>query len=50
MKKRREAKASREATRELLLKIPRLLGDVQKASSHVKSGKSKDWRKVRKDV
>ena len=41
--------ASREATSELL-KIPGLLQDVEAAAGHIKSGRFKDWRKVRKDV
>ena len=41
--------ASRDATAELL-KIPGLLQDVQEADTHIKSGRCKDWRKVRKDV
>jgi hypothetical protein len=44
-----EAAASRDATAELL-KIPGLLRDVKEASGHIKSGRFKDWRKVRKDV
>ena len=41
--------ASRDATAELL-GIPGLLRDVKEASGHIKSGRGKDWRKVRKDV
>ncbi len=44
-----EAAASRDATAELL-KIPGLLRDVEDASGHIKSGRVKEWRKVRKDV
>jgi hypothetical protein len=44
-----EAAASRDATAELL-KIPGLLRDVEDASSQIKSGRVKEWRKVRKDV
>ncbi len=43
------AAASRDATAELL-KIPGLLEDVEDASGHIKSGRFKEWRKVRKDV
>ena len=41
--------ASRDATAELL-RMPGLLRDVEEASGHIKSGRCKDWRKVRKDV
>ena len=41
--------ASRDATAELL-KIPGLLRDVEEASGHIKSGRAKDWRKVRTNV
>ena len=44
-----ETAASRDATAELL-GIPGLLRDVEQAAGHVKSGRVKDWRKVRKDV
>ncbi len=44
-----ETAASRDATAELL-KIPGLLRDVQEAPRQVKSGRFKDWRKVRNDV
>ncbi len=44
-----ETAASRDATAELL-KIPGLLRDVEEASGQIKSGRFKDWRKVRKDV
>jgi len=44
-----ETAASRDATAELLT-IPGLLEDVQSASGQIKSGRFKDWRKVRKDV
>jgi hypothetical protein len=44
-----ETAASRDATAELL-KIPGLLRDVEEAAGHIKSGRFKDWRKVRKDV
>jgi hypothetical protein len=44
-----ETAASRDATAELL-KIPGLLRDVKEASKQVKSGRFKDWRKVRDDV
>ncbi len=41
--------ASRDATAELLA-VPELLRDVKEASGHIKRGRFKDWRKVRKDV
>jgi hypothetical protein len=41
--------ASRDATAELL-KMPGVLEDAQEAPSQIKSGRFKDWRKVRKDV
>jgi len=41
--------ASRDATAELL-KMPGMLRDVKEAVGHIKSGRFKDWRKVRKDV
>ena len=41
--------ASRDATAELL-KMPGLLRDVEEAAGQIKSGRFKDWRKVRKDV
>jgi hypothetical protein len=41
--------ASQDATAELL-KVPELLRDVEEASGHIKNGRFKDWRKVRKDV
>lgn len=41
--------ASRDATAELL-KMPGLLQDVEDAADHIKGGRGKDWRKVRKDV
>jgi len=44
-----ETAASRDATAELL-KMPGLLDDVRDASGHIKRGRFKDWRKVRKDV
>ncbi len=44
-----ETAASRDATAELL-KMPGLLRDVEDASGHIKSGRFKEWRKVRKDV
>jgi len=44
-----ETAASRDATAELL-KMPGLLRDVEEAAGHVKHGRIKDWRKVRKDV
>jgi hypothetical protein len=44
-----ENAASRDATAELL-RIPGLLRDAQEASGHVKSGRFKDCRKVRKGV
>ena len=44
-----ETAASRDATAELL-KIPGLLRDVEEASGQIKSGRFKEWRKVRKDV
>jgi hypothetical protein len=44
-----ETAASRDATAELL-KIPGLLRDVEDASGQIKSGRVKEWRKVRKDV
>ena len=44
-----ETAASRDATAELL-KIPGLLRDVKEASKQAKSGRFKDWRKVRDDV
>ena len=44
-----ETAASRDATAEVL-KIPGLLQDVKEAAGHVKHGRLKDWRKVRKDV
>jgi hypothetical protein len=44
-----ETAASRDATAELL-KIPGLLQDVKESAEHVKRGRIKDWRKVRKDV
>jgi hypothetical protein len=44
-----ETAASRDATAELL-KMPGLLRDVEESAEHVKRGRFKDWRKVRKDV
>jgi hypothetical protein len=44
-----ETTASRDATAELL-KMPGLLRDAEEASGHIKSGRFKEWRKVRKDV
>jgi hypothetical protein len=44
-----ESAASRDATAELLT-IPGLLDDVTAAAEHIKNGRFKDWRKVRKDV
>jgi hypothetical protein len=44
-----ETAASRDATSELL-KIPGLIRDVKEAAGHIKRGRVKDWRKVRKDV
>lgn len=44
-----ETAASRDATAKLL-RIPGLLRDVEEASGQIKSGRFKDWRKVRKDV
>jgi hypothetical protein len=41
--------ASRDATAELL-KVPGLLQDVKDATNLIKNGRTKDWRKVRKDV
>jgi hypothetical protein len=41
--------ASRDATAELL-RMPGLLEDVEEAPRHIKAGRFKDWRKVRKDV
>jgi hypothetical protein len=41
--------ASRDATAELL-KMPGLLQDVEDATTQIKSGRFKDWRKVRKNV
>ena len=41
-----ETAASRDATAELL-KVPGLLRDAKDASGHIKSGRGKDWRKVR---
>jgi hypothetical protein len=38
--------ASRDAPAELF-KMPGLLPDAKKASGHIKSGRFKDWRKVR---
>jgi hypothetical protein len=42
-----DTSASRDATAELL-KMPGLLQDVEEAAGHIKSGRHKDWRKVRK--
>jgi hypothetical protein len=44
-----ETAASREATAELL-KIPGMLRDAEEAAGQIKSGRFKDWRKVRKGV
>jgi hypothetical protein len=44
-----ETAASRDATAELL-KIPGLLQNVKEAAGHIKRGRFKDWRKVRKHV
>lgn len=44
-----ESSASRDATAELL-GVPGLLDDVKEASAQIRGGRSKDWRKVRKDV
>jgi hypothetical protein len=44
-----ETVASRDATAELL-KMPAVLQDVEAVAGHIKSGRFKDWRKVRKDV
>jgi hypothetical protein len=44
-----ETSASRDATNELL-KIPTLLEDVEKSAEDIKRGRTKNWRKVRKDV
>jgi hypothetical protein len=41
--------ASSDATAELL-KIPGLLEDVENAAEQIKTGRFKDWRKVRKAV
>jgi hypothetical protein len=41
--------ASRDATAELL-KMPGLREDVDEAAGHIRSGRFKDWRKVRRDV
>jgi hypothetical protein len=44
-----DTSASRDATAELL-KIPGLLQDVADADKQIKSGRFKEWRKVRKNV
>ncbi|MCC6124415.1 MAG: hypothetical protein IT426_05615 [Pirellulales bacterium] len=44
-----ETAASRDATAELL-KIPGLIKDVEEAAKHIKRGRTKNWREVRKDV
>jgi hypothetical protein len=44
-----DAAASRDATEELL-KMPGLLQDARDASRHVKKGRYKNWRKVRKEA
>ena len=44
-----ETAASRDATAELL-KIPGMVNDIEEAAEHIKRGRFKDWRKVRKDV
>jgi hypothetical protein len=44
-----ETAASKDATAELL-KMPGMLEDVKNASGQIKSGRFKDWRKVRQDV
>ncbi len=44
-----EMAASRDPTAELL-KMPGMLRDVAEAPRQIKSGRFKDWRKVRKDV
>jgi hypothetical protein len=44
-----ETAASKDATAELL-KMPGMLEDVKDASGQIKSGRFKEWRKVRKDV
>lgn len=41
--------ASRDATAELL-RVPGLLRDVKAATEQIRSGRGKDWRKVRRDV
>jgi hypothetical protein len=41
--------ASHDATAELL-KMPGLLEDVAQAERQIKSGRGKEWRKVRTDV
>jgi len=41
--------ASRDATAELL-ETPGLLQDIKNAPKLIKNGRTKDWRKVRKDV
>jgi hypothetical protein len=44
-----ETAASRDATNELL-KVPGLLQDAEEAADQIKRGRTKNWRKVRKDV
>ena len=44
-----ETAASRDATAELL-KMPGMLDDVKTSSKQIKSGRLKDWRKVRDDL
>jgi hypothetical protein len=44
-----DSAASRDATAELL-KVPGLLQDVEAVADQIKRGRTKNWRKVRKDV